>query len=87
MGKAALINERTLRNWYIQFREERKFKVHTIKKDALTPFLLDNLDIKDKIKKYARDNLATISIKYMSEYIHESRLLAMIKTDIVELKQ
>ena len=50
MGKVVLINERTLRNWYIQFREERKFKVHTIKKEALPPFLLNNLDIKDKIK-------------------------------------
>ena len=67
MGKAALVNERTLRNWYIQFREERKFKVHTIKKDALPPFILDNLGIKDKIKKYARENLATMSIEFMSE--------------------
>ena len=67
MGKAALINERTLRSWCIQFREEQKFKVHTIKKDTLPPFLLDNLNIKDKIKKYTRENLATMSIEFMSD--------------------
>ena len=79
MGKAALIHDRTLGNWYLEFREERKFKVHTIKKDALPPFLLDNVDIKDKIKKFARENLATLSIKFTSEYIHETILPTMIK--------
>ena len=79
MGKAALINERTLRNWYLQFREDRKFKVNIIKKEALPPFLLDNLDIKDKIKKYARENLGILSIEFMSEYLHDIILPAMIK--------
>ena len=45
----------------------------------LSSFLLDNLNIKVKIKMYARENSTTMSIELISEHIHETILPTMVK--------
>ena len=51
IGKGGIKSERTIRNWYKQFRENRKLCSRTFmssSRDNLPPFLLDNLDVVEK---------------------------------------
>ena len=82
IGKSGIKNERTIRNWYMQFREKRKLSSRTIigtTKDCLPPFLHDNLDAVEKMKEHARSNLSTLSIEMMSEYVNEKVIPKIVK--------
>ena len=82
IGKGGIKSKRTIRNWYMQFRENGKLCSRTImssSKENLPPFLLDNLDVVEKLKDYARTNLTMLSIKLMSEYIHDTIIPTIVK--------
>lgn len=44
-------------------------------KDSLPPFLLYNIDVVEKLKDY----LTMLSVKVMSEYIHDSVIPTIVK--------
>ena len=65
--------------WYHDFRETRAFQIPTQPKHNFPPFLDLNSDVCEAIKKYAYENLATMSIEMMSQYIHSTILPQLVK--------
>jgi hypothetical protein len=73
-------NARTVTNWYRQFRTNRKFKLAPQKKD-LPPFLNAHPYLCLRITRYARENLDTLSIEMLAEYIHDKILPRLVRDD------
>jgi len=48
-------------------------------KHNLAPFLDENKNVCEWIQQYARQNLLELSIKLMSEYIHDIIIPSMVK--------
>ena len=67
-------NGRTIRNWNQEYRHGEAFNVgeHQARKFCLPPFLLDNPDASEAIRKYVRENLDGISVQKVHEYIHDN---------------
>jgi len=60
--------------WHRNFRKHRKFQLRLNSKD-LPPFLHANPDLCMNIKRYGKENLDTLFIEMLSEYIHDKVLL------------
>ena len=76
-GVTHATHHETVCKWYRSFRETRRFHIPRTKKN-LPPFLQENPDICTNIKEYARENLDTLSIEMLSEYIHDKVLPNLI---------
>ena len=70
--------------WYRNFRKHRKFQLRVNSKD-LSPFLHANPDICMNIQRYGKkENLDTLSIEMLSEYIHDKDLPALVHSTFNE---
>ncbi len=72
-------SSRVVRNWYQQFRKQRKFSVRCTKKHSLPPFLQQNQDVCMKLQTYAREHLSELSVELLLEYLLETVLPSMVK--------
>jgi hypothetical protein len=68
-----------VRNWYQQFRKQRKFSVRCTKKHSLPPFLQQNQDVCMKLQRYAKEHLSELSVELLLEYLLETVLPSMVK--------
>ena len=75
-------HETVCRKWYQNFREKRRFLISQPKKN-LPPFLHQNPDICTNIKEYARENLDTLSIEMLSDFIHD-KVLPILVMDLFD---
>jgi hypothetical protein len=73
-------NARTVTEWYRQFREKRSFRIPKPKKN-LPPFLHAHPHLCTRIKQYATENLDTLSIEMLSEFIHDKILPTLVKDE------
>ena len=67
-----------------QFPKHRKFQLRVNSKD-LPPFLHANPDICMNIQRYGKENLDTLSIEMLLEYIHDKVLPALAHLTFNEL--
>lgn len=65
-------HEKTIRNWYAKYRVKRQFSIPSSPKLTLPLFLQQNDDVSTQLRDYARNNLATLSVEMVSEFIHET---------------
>jgi len=73
-------NSRTLRNWYMKFREKRKIQINQASaKDNLPPFLMENKEICTSLQQYAREHLSELSVELICEYLHGTVIPKMVK--------
>ena len=84
-----ITNARTVRNWYCEFREMRKFPIIKYGQKNLPPFLAQNDDIKQRIVQYGREQLSELTCEFLLEYIHDSILPVMVEEqkDEEEIKE
>ena len=73
-GLTLATRHETVSKWYRSFRETRTFVIPQPAKKNLPPFLHQNPDICTNIKEYARENLDTLSIEMLSDFIHDKVL-------------
>ena len=80
LGIKAGTHSRTVRNWYQNFRIQRKITVLVLPgKHNLPPFLQQNKDIATSIQQYAREHLHELSVELIAEYIHSTVLPKMVE--------
>jgi hypothetical protein len=80
MGLKAAKCSRTVRNWYQDYRKERKIKVKLLPgKHNMPSFLQQNQDITVVIKQYLREHLHEPSVELLCEYIHDVVLPKLTK--------
>ena len=60
---------RIMRNYYQDFRRNRKFQVKVLAKDNLPPFLEQSKDICTALQQYAREHLSVLSVELICEYL------------------
>ena len=78
-GLTLTTHARVVTKWYRHFRKHQKFVLPgNSAKDNLPPFLHANPDVCMRIKKYAKENLETLSIEMLSEYIHNKALPMLV---------
>ena len=72
----------TVAKWYREFRSNgHKLSgtaFETGSKISLPPFLSNNPDVCSKVRKYAHENLVTLSVELISEYLHDVILPKMV---------
>ena len=68
----------TVMEWYRLFRRNRKFLRPPRKKDNLPPFLQQNPNVVQAMQQYRCENLSQLSIEFMTEYVHDVVLPAMV---------
>jgi hypothetical protein len=68
----------TVMEWYRLFRRNRKFLRPPHKKDNLPPFLQQNPNVVRAMQQYGCENLSQLSIEFMTEYVHDVVLPAMV---------
>jgi len=78
-GICLTTSSRVLRNWYQNFRRNRKLIVNCTSKHNLPPFLQQNTDVCTKIVQYAKENLSQLSVEFLLEYLHDVVLPQMVK--------
>ncbi|KAI2493650.1 hypothetical protein MHU86_20903 [Fragilaria crotonensis] len=82
-GLTLATRHETVSKWYRSFRETRTFVIPQPAKKNLPPFLHQNPDICTNIKEYARGNLDTLSIKMLSDFIHD-KVLPILVMDLFD---
>ena len=80
IGLRSTKNSRTIRNWYQDFRKERKVKVNLLPgKHNLPPFLQQNQDITIALKEFGREHLHELSVELFLVHIHNVILPKLVK--------
>ena len=66
--------------WYRNFRKHRKFVIPVNSKESLPSFLVANPDLAMHVQKYGRENLSTLSIEMLTEFIHNRALPNLVRS-------
>ena len=85
MGVRITKHMETVMKWYRHFHVTWKFCLPYQKKHNMPPFLQQNPDICTLIQQYGHENLMRTSIKFMSEYIHNTILPQMVNERITTM--
>jgi hypothetical protein len=71
---------RTIQNWYLDFtKRDRIFDVRIPSKHNLPSFFDENRNEIQQIREYIKENLHTLSIEMLSEYIHYTIIPHLVK--------
>ena len=80
IGLHSTKNSQTIRNWYQDFRKERKIMVNMLPgKHNLPAFLQQNPDVTIALKEFGREHLHELSVDLFFVHIHDKILPKLVK--------
>jgi hypothetical protein len=85
-GLTLATRHETVSKWYRSFRETCSFVILQPAMKNLLSFLQQNPDICTNTKEYARENLDTLSIKMLSDFVH-GKVLPNLVMDLFDLTE
>jgi len=75
------VNPMVVRKWYITFWEKCMFVPSKLPKHYLPPFLQENQDVVLSLQQNCQENLSELSVRFVSEYIHDVILPKLAKEE------